>query len=363
MKFQLAPHHWLIICKILGFGLLFLFSIEVREQIGFFLLLLLIALFILRQRVKKTEFTIYLDCLMCIFMMNHWEYASYALLVVLFEALTRKKYLALLTVIYLYTHPELLLFVFLASLAGYFLGSWIEEKEKDLARRFELRGQIYELESLTETLAATVVQDARMATVAERSRISREIHDNAGHDIIAAYISFQTLRNLIKDEAILEMYDATLERLSNGVSKIRDILHNLTPTETPGIEKLEKICHEFPEQITFKSYGNLANIPAYIWNTLAICLKESLTNASRHAKATEVKVEIDVGIHIIRLYVENDGVLDHDAPIGRGLTNLRYRVHAARGNLSVSKEKDKFKLICVIPLEKEVENHDKSTLS
>lgn len=370
MKFQLAPHHWLIICKILGFGLLFFFLIETGEQIGFFLLLALIALFVLRHRIKKMEPTIFIDCLICILMMFWWDHDGYALLIVLFEALARKKYLALLSIVYFYIAPEFLFLFFITSLGGYFLGGWIEEKENDLKRRFELQGQVYELEALTDELAKSAIEDARTSAVAERARISREIHDNAGHDIIAAYISFQTLRGLIQDAEVLDMYDATLERLSGGVGKIRDILHNLTPIGTPSVAQLEKICNEFPLKIEFKAHGNRDDVPAYIWNTLAICLKESLTNVSRHATSSYVKVELDVSPHIARLYVENDGVANNKIPAGRGLANLRYRIHAVGGNLSVNKGDGLFKLICVVPLakttqeeipkskEKEIETND-----
>ena len=363
MKFQLSPRHWLTICKIIGFCLLFIYSTSAGDQMGFFFILLLLALFILRQRVEKAAFTIYFDCIFCIFMIINWEYAPYALLLVLFEVFAKKKYLALLTIPYLIGTPEIFLSIFTTSLAGHFLGNWIQTKENDLRQRFELKSQVYELENLTQDLSSTAIEDARMATVAERARISREIHDNAGHDLIAAYISFQTLRNLIEDEETQEMYDATLERLSNGVGKIRDILHNIMPTETPGIAQLEKICTEFPLEIKFKAFGDATLIQTYIWNALALCLKESLTNISRHATATSIKVEIDIGSQIIRLYIENNGATTSHSPTGRGLTNLRYRIQAVGGNLSTNKENGIFKLICVIPIGKERKTYDKNTLS
>lgn len=104
MKF--APHHWLVICKTLGFSLLFIFCIEVGDQAGFFLLLALITLFVLRQRVKKMERTIFIDCLLCISFIYWWENASYALLIVMFEALAKKQYLALLTTVCFFTSLE-----------------------------------------------------------------------------------------------------------------------------------------------------------------------------------------------------------------------------------------------------------------
>jgi len=361
MKLQFAPHHWFIICKVLGFSLLFFTHIRVGDQVGFFLFLALLASFVLRQRIKRMEPTIFIDCLLCILIMFCWDYAIYTILIVLFEALVKKKYLALLIIIYFYPAPNASEFLFLfliTSLGGYFLGCWIDEKEQNLHQHFGLRGQVYELESFLDEQATITVQNARMATLAERSRISRDIHDHAGHDIIAAYMSFQTMRNMVKDEEVLDMYDATLERLADGVGKIRNILHNLTPTNAPSVSQLEKICDEFPLAIDFKSYGNMESVPAYIWNTLAVCLKESLTNVSRHATASYVKVEIDVSTHIVRLYVENDGVQKKRSPSGRGIANLRYRIGTVSGNLSVNTDNERFKLICVVPLVKEVEVDD-----
>jgi len=357
MKFQLTPRQWLIISKVLGFILLILFGTRVGEQIGFFLILALSTLFVLRLRLPKMELTIFIDCFLCIFMLGNWEYANYALLLIIFEALFRKKYLVLLVFVYLFQYlpqmPEFLMLAFVTSLAGYFLGSLEEEKGKELERRFGLKSQLYEMESLAEALTASSVEDARLATVAERARISREIHDNAGHDIIASYMSFQTLRGLIEDEEVLEMYDATLERLSGGVGKIRDILHNIMPSDAPGIHLLQEVCDTYPAEIGFKAYGDTTQVPAFLWNTLAICLKESLTNATRHASPSYIKVDVDVGVRIIRLYVENDGVFDTKTTAGRGISNLRYRIGAVGGNLSTSKEKGIFKLICVVPLDEQ----------
>jgi signal transduction histidine kinase len=358
MKLRFSPSHWLIVCKILGFCLLFIFQIKAENQVAFLLLLVLIALFVLRLRIKKMEFTIFIDLFLCFLMMIWLEDVVYAVLIVLFEALARKKYLALLVVFYFYMCPQYLPLFLTCSLGGYFLGCWLNEKEDDMQRHFEIRGQVYELESLSEELAAASIQDAQMAAVAERARVSREIHDNAGHDIIATYISFQTLRDLITDKEVLEMYDTTLERFSDGVDKIRNVLHNLTPEGTPSIAQLEKICNQFPLKIGFSSSGNMSYVPVYIWNILAVCLKESLTNVSRHAASNYVKVEVDASTHIIRLYIENDGVIKNVTPPGRGLSNLRYRIHAVGGNLSVNKRDGIFTMVCVIPLIKEAEIHD-----
>jgi len=79
-------------------------------------------------------------------------------------------------------------------------------------------------------------------------------------------------------------------------------------------------------------------------------LNESLTNAVKHAKPTYITVELDATKHLIRLQIQNDGVIQKDTPIGSGLRNLRYRTVAAGENLTIDKS-DIYKLVCVIPIQ------------
>jgi len=355
MKFPLTPHHWFIVCKVFGFGLLLSFHVSIDEPVDFFLILTLITLFILRLRIKKTELTLLLDFALIIFVADWWDQSTYALLLTLFEAVYRKKYMALLALIYITLLPDVsLTLLTLTILSSFFLGNWEEEKITEQQRRFQLHQNIHELEDLNHELAGAISIAERSTTLAERARISRDIHDNAGHDIIAANIAFQSLRGLLESEPdhVLEMYDTTLERLSSGVDKIRDILHNQIPTHVASVEQLQKICADFTTcSISFRHHGNAEQLPTYLWHVFSTCLKESLTNVTRHAGASFVKVELDVSTHIVRLSIENDGVPHTTtAPAGRGISNLRYRINAIGGNLSTSKDKGLFRVICVVPI-------------
>jgi len=354
MKFLPSPYHWFIICKATGFGLL-LSQTNVYNPIDFFLILTFVTLTILRLRIPKTELTLLLDFALIVFIVNWWELAIYALLLTLFEAIYRRKYIALLTLVYITLLPDVSLTLpILTLLSSLFLGNWEREKEFQQEQRFQLRQNIHELEDLNQEIVVATSVTERSATLAERARISRDIHDNAGHDIIAANIAFQSLRGLLESESddVLEMYDVTLNRLSSGVDKIRDILHNQIPTQVASVEQLQKICADFTTcSINFYHYGNAEQVPTYLWHVFATCLKESLTNVARHANASFVKVELDISAHITRLSVENDGApTTSGAPVGRGISNLRYRINAVGGNLSTNQDKDLFRVICVVPI-------------
>jgi len=258
--------------------------------------------------------------------------------------------LVLLGLIALYEQPEYWMLAAVTLLAAHFLSRLESAQQDDFLQQARLRSQVQELNLLNDDLALSLQKDVHQAAVNERFRISREIHDNAGHDIIAAYIAFQTLGDLIENDEVKGMFDDTLTRLSDGVGKIRNILHNLTPAEVSSVARLEKICADYPLAVDFKFYGNAEVVPVYVWSVFEVCLKEALTNVSRHSTAKQVNVQLTVAPQIIRLYVENDGVTNKKTPVGRGLSNLRYRVNNIGGNLSTTISEGKFMLIGIVPL-------------
>ena len=353
----LSPKLCFLLCNIAGFVLIFalwVHSGELGELAGFFLLMFLVVMFLLRLRVEKTRFTVLLDIATCLGMLPLWGYAPYALALPLFSAMFLGVYPAAIAVAYLFFRFDPLLavlFVF-TLLTGLFLGQWARERGDKLRLRDKSAGEYYELENLQSDLTAALAQVERMTAVAERTRIARDIHDNAGHEIVAAYISLQTARDMFseQDTDALELYDAALDRLNNGANKIREAVHNLSSVALLGAEHLREICRRFPVcEVKFHTFGDTTRVPVYVWTMLESCLNESLTNIARHAAATWVTVDLDVTRHIIRLCVENDGAKKHNRPAGSGLRNLHQRAAAIGGSLSVDSGKQ-FRVICVIPI-------------
>ena len=353
----LSPGLCFLLCKIVGFILTFALWITSGEIAGFFLLLFLVIMALLRFRVPKTKYTLFFDITVCIAMFTLWEYAPYALILIMFQAMYFNIYPAAAAGIYIFFDFEpflAVLFVF-GITCGVFLSLWERERSDKLKLRDRTAGRYYELESLQSDLTAALAQVERMTAVAERTRIARDIHDNAGHEIVAAYISLQTARSMLDNENTdaLELYDAALERLNSGANKIREAVHNLSTVTFLGAENLRDICRRFPVcQVDFNIYGDTTRVPIYVWIMLEACLNESLTNAARHSDAMRVSVDLDVTPHIVRLCVENDGVMQTNGNVGSGLRNLRHRAAAIGGSLSTDAG-EIFRVICVVPIKED----------
>jgi len=358
MRDYAPPSIGFLFCHIAGLSVLFAFWLESGTTAGFFLLLPLLVLTLSRWRFPNLRITVALDIIICLALSTAWEYAPYAIALPLFSAMYFGFYWAALAGIYLLFgfEPTLTAILLLSALCGVFLGLWERERQEKLKTRDSSAGRYYELESLQSDLTAALAQVERMTAVAERTRIARDIHDNAGHEIVAAYMSLQTARSMMGPEnaEALELYDAALERLDNGANKIREAVHNLSAVTSLGVEALEEICRRFPSpEVAFHVYGDTSKIPMYVWNVLESCLSECLTNVVRHARAKRISVDLDATPHIVRLCVENDGTSGAGGTLGSGLRNLRHRAAAIGGNLSADAEEKTFRVVCVIPIKEE----------
>ena len=65
-------------------------------------------------------------------------------------------------------------------------------------------------------------------------------------------------------------------------------------------------------------------------------VSEALTNAAKHARASELQVDAETENGVVRLSISDDGVGGADPTAGSGLVGLKDRVEALGGDLSIS---------------------------
>jgi len=338
---------------------MFVHWLQAGNTTGFLLLLFLIIMSSVRYRFKNYQNiskTIFIDLLATLiyFMMAGSGMAESALNLALFQSMALGFYPVVILILYLVLVMELTSLTVTISfvLLGLLLNLWQKERDVRLQQRDILSKENYELVSLQNELTTALAQVESMSIIAERSRISSEIHDNAGHDIVAAFISLQTVGKIMKKnpEKAVELFDKSLQRLEVGVGKMRDAIHNMAPVTFIGSERMAEICDYFEQvPIAFKATGDMTGVTANAWNVLEAVLNESLTNVLKHSQASFVRVELDATRYLVRLQIENDGVIGEEKPLGSGLRNLRHRATTVGGNLTVDKG-DKFKLVCVLPV-------------
>jgi PAS domain S-box-containing protein len=202
----------------------------------------------------------------------------------------------------------------------------------------ELRRSQEEMRSLTAHL-----QEVREA---ERTAISREIHDELGQIMTALKIDLSWIKNKYSDHMLLEKTGAMMSLVDSTIQTIKRIITELRPNilEHLGlIPALEWQAEEF-QRIT--------GIPCdFICTTSEIVLEknisihifrifqEILTNIARHAGATNVDVYLELGDDHLILNVADNGKGITEGKISNsssfGIMGMRERAYSIGGDLKI----------------------------
>lgn len=204
----------------------------------------------------------------------------------------------------------------------------------------------------------------------ERRRVSRELHDEAGQLLTALKISLEMLQEDLElsgvgarsDSAAHKQLDSAISLNERTMSHIRSLVHNLRPTALDDLgltSALEGLCHDFAQRrpVSVEYHEDIdpshmlpdsAQIVAYRF------LQEALTNVSKHAEATEVRVLLQESAGVMRLIVKDNGVGFEMEPEteGIGILGMRERLESVGGRLEIySKPNNGTRLVAWIPID------------
>jgi len=184
----------------------------------------------------------------------------------------------------------------------------------------------------------------------ERHRISRELHDGLGQNLVGIKLRLENIVN--------EDFDKTNETLnkvksyfSSAIDELRRISNNLRPSilsELGLISALETLCSEFSlntnSPCEFSYFGNFNNIPQKTSTYLYRIAQEGLNNIAKHAMATLINVQIIENNKNYILIIEDNGigfVFDNKLLIkGNGIYNMRERATLLNGSLTIESKPD-----------------------
>lgn len=193
-----------------------------------------------------------------------------------------------------------------------------------------------------------------IATLKERNRIAREIHDNVGHMLSRSILQVGALLAICKDEKILPYLTALKETLNEAMNSIRNSVHDLHDEAIDLHEAMNSIISSFtfcPVTFDCQASRNISKEVKYCF--LAIT-KEALNNTMKHSDATSLSITIKELPGYDQLLIEDNGTTapaSLSAPIqtrGIGLSNMAERVHAIHGIIHINTQKG-FRIFVSIP--------------
>ncbi len=177
---------------------------------------------------------------------------------------------------------------------------------------------------------------AESERMAERLRISRELHDSLGHHLVGLTVSLQVASRPDGDEARTHVDNAHLvaKLLLNDVRDAVSTLRSGGEVDLRGaIERLAAGV-ESP-MIHFAYDSGLAVSDSALAHVLYRGVQEIITNSIKHARAQNLWITLRGDDSGIRLKARDDGQGAAAYTMGNGLQGMRERVEEAGGRFSV----------------------------
>jgi two-component system sensor histidine kinase DesK len=175
----------------------------------------------------------------------------------------------------------------------------------------------------------------RLATLAERERIGRDLHDLLGHTMSVVALKSELARKLIDrdiDAARVEI--AEVERVArDALAQVRNAVSGIRSTAL-STELLAATALLEAQGFKVKCETENVKLPHDRETALALSLREAATNVRRHsgAKVVTIRVRKEEGSVVVE--VADDGRGGRIVP-GNGLNGMRERLDTVGGTLSL----------------------------
>jgi len=184
----------------------------------------------------------------------------------------------------------------------------------------------------------------------ERNRLSKELHDGLGPLILASKLKFERALNT-KPEKSEQIIREAEEMFKKTTQELRDISNGLIPavlTEFGIQTAIRNLTKEMSENSGIKIDVDIA-IKSEIINSkfetyLFRIVQEALNNVIKHAKASEVIIQLIEKNRDLILSIRDNGIgislSEIDEKKGNGLNNMKDRAIVLGGNFEISGEKN-----------------------
>ena len=193
-----------------------------------------------------------------------------------------------------------------------------------------------------ETRTELTASRARIVTAGDqaRRRFERDLHDGAQQRIVSLGLELRAVEASIPPEhqQLRDQVSNVVDGLVGVSTELQEISRGIHPAILskgglgPAIKTLARrsavpveldlnVDRRLPESVEVAAYYVVA---------------EALTNAAKHAQASEVKVSVVAGDDELHLSISDDGIGGAVAGAGSGLIGLKDRVEALAGRLDIS---------------------------
>ncbi len=174
----------------------------------------------------------------------------------------------------------------------------------------------------------------------DRDRIARDLHDHVIQRLFVTGLTLQATMRRITEPEVAARLRTAVEQLDETVREIRTSIFDLHSTDSTSLRRrlldlvagLTESTHLSP---AVRMSGTVDNsVPPELAEHVEAVVREAVTNAVRHASATELTVLIDAGDDVV-ITVQDNGIGISPDVMRSGLRNLAHRAAKFGGTLVV----------------------------
>ncbi len=198
-----------------------------------------------------------------------------------------------------------------------------------VALRSDLRARVVEVEASRRRIVS--------AADNERRRVERDLHDGAQQRLVALGLGLRLKQETMTDvDDARRALDQAVDGIGRSLQELRDLsqgLHAREVAERGLTSALIALAHRSPVPVTVS--GTPPRLPVDIESAAWFVACEAITNATKHAQAAQICVELAHDGSALHMVVRDDGPGGASVANGTGLLGLLDRIAAAGGSLTV----------------------------
>jgi signal transduction histidine kinase len=215
---------------------------------------------------------------------------------------------------------------------------------KEQRAKREVERLVAELKDANDKLREYADQVEELATLKERNRVAREIHDSLGHYLTVVIVQIEAAMAVFeKDrERSLDVLRKAQGLAQKGLTDVRRSVGALraSPTEThsliDSLNTLIEECRVSGLSTEFQFTGTPRKLSPSAELALYRAAQEALTNVRKHSQARAATVTLNYSTDRVWLKVHDDGVGATELTKGFGLVGMHERVQNLGGEVRIT---------------------------
>lgn len=212
-----------------------------------------------------------------------------------------------------------------AALAAYLIARLENFTDTANLERDRRQETILNLRQKNRYLETENQKTAELTRLAERDRISRELHDVIGHTLSSSILQLEALHVTTKDENQKRALASLRDRLSGGMDDIRKTLHKMRRESFDLEQKVRALAAEMPDRELDWSMYVTSDLSLNFRLDLLNIIQEGVTNFQKYSEADTLTVRLIEQQTFYSLEIRDPGPAKRTAATepGIGLFSMR----------------------------------------